>query len=65
VGESVPQTVYSDIKRIKQVLFNLVGNAVKFTFQGKITLNFDYHPAEQRLTGDVVDTGVGIREEDA
>ncbi len=35
----VPDQVYSDEKRFRQVLFNLIGNAVKFTFNGSITID--------------------------
>ena len=37
-SELCPQQLFSDAKRIKQILFNFIGNAIKFTFQGKITL---------------------------
>lgn len=38
VHTKVPKMIYSDKKRIKQVLFNIVGNALKFTFKGGILL---------------------------
>lgn len=51
-----------DPKRYKQVIFNLVGNALKFTFNGGITL-------EVRIDNDIletkcIDTGIGIKEEE-
>ena len=42
IKDNVPSNIHSDEKRIKQVLFNLIGNAVKFTLNGEISLNFDY-----------------------
>jgi signal transduction histidine kinase/FixJ family two-component response regulator len=62
IGE-IPKLVYGDAKRLRQVLFNLVGNAIKFTDKGTVTL------AVQNLGGskirfDVIDSGVGIAPED-
>lgn len=37
-SSDIPLRIYSDQKRIKQVLFNLIGNALKFTFKGSITV---------------------------
>jgi len=55
-----------DAGRIRQILFNLVGNAVKFTDQGSVTIRSRIDPAEDdglRLRIEVVDTGIGIPEE--
>ncbi|TNV83809.1 hypothetical protein FGO68_gene12023 [Halteria grandinella] len=64
IDPQVPFVVCSDCKRLKQVLFNLIGNAVKFTFDGyiKITLTFD--PLSHVLTFKIIDTGIGIQESD-
>ena len=64
IRDTVPRNILSDEKRIKQILFNLIGNAVKFTFKGGITLNFDYDRGTKKLTGSVRDSGVGIKQED-
>lgn len=39
VSNEVPRIIKSDAKRYKQILFNLIGNATKFTFKGGITIN--------------------------
>ena len=41
IKQNVPREIYSDQKRFKQVLFNLIGNAVKFTFQGGIKIRME------------------------
>ena len=64
IHRSVPTIILSDHKRLKQVLFNLIGNAVKFTFKGDITLSFEYEDLTKVLTGSVRDSGVGIKQED-
>ena len=61
--EQVP--LRGDPIRIKQILGNLVSNAVKFTQGGTVTIRFHQEPAGEasRLTFEVVDTGIGIPEE--
>jgi signal transduction histidine kinase len=64
IADNVPSIIFSDAKRIKQVLFNLVGNAAKFTFTGGISIELAYNQLTRALTGFVKDTGVGIKKED-
>lgn len=61
--EALPSLVLGDAGRLRQMLLNLVGNAVKFTEQGHITLSGGYDRAEQQLELRVTDTGVGIAPE--
>lgn len=63
IGPRVPSRVFNDQKRYKQILFNLVGNAVKFTYQGFIKIKLDVHESGE-LSTSVTDTGLGIHEED-
>jgi PAS domain S-box-containing protein len=61
----LPDTLVLDEIRIKQVLFNLVGNAVKFTHRGYINVRVDYRNLTTRtgeLSIEVEDTGIGIPE---
>lgn len=57
-----------DPQRLRQIVFNLVGNAVKFTEKGHVTLRADYERAKDAENGvfslSVEDTGCGISEED-
>ena len=64
IDENMPAAVLGDGLRIRQVLLNLVGNAIKFTDQGGITIRADYDSAAPRQLRIVVtDTGVGIAAE--
>ncbi len=63
----LPEGVVADKKRLSQVLINLVGNAVKFTDAGSVTLRVDaveLAETEVLLLFEVIDTGMGIAEED-
>ena len=60
VLETVPSDIYSDEKRFKQVLFNLIGNAAKYTFSGLISVELSYNQITKHLSVVVEDTGVGI-----
>lgn len=59
----IPKLVYGDAKRIRQVLFNLVGNAIKFTNKGTVTLLVQ-NSTNNKIRFDVIDSGVGIASED-
>ena len=63
VGEDIPDPLHGDAVRLRQVLNNLIGNAIKFTEAGRISV------AVERAQGDalrfsVSDTGIGIDAED-
>ena len=60
--EALPATVLNDPSRLRQILTNLVGNAIKFTQQGRVTVSLHLLTIEgsSRLCVDVKDTGVGI-----
>lgn len=61
ITEKVPLYINGDELRIKQILTNLVSNAVKFTNFGSVMIEADYN--EGRLVLKVTDTGIGISEE--
>ncbi len=59
---ALPPHVMIDPERVRQVLVNLVGNAVKFTDTGKVSLALVHHEGRLRIA--VVDTGRGVAAED-
>lgn len=63
---SLPSTLIGDSKRIRQILINLLGNAVKYTPKGSVTLDINWNKNEKDpvLFFSVIDTGVGIKQED-
>ncbi|THD71161.1 PAS domain S-box protein [Phenylobacterium sp.] len=56
----VPDFVALDGRHLRQALVNLVGNAVKFTDRGAVSVSLAYDPAAGRLAVEVTDTGPGI-----
>ncbi|WPB76405.1 HAMP domain-containing protein [Archangium violaceum] len=75
VGPEVPATVFTDPKRLQQILKNLLSNAFKFTSTGQVTLRIRMADTEERfaapelveadqvLAFSVIDTGIGIPED--
>jgi signal transduction histidine kinase/DNA-binding response OmpR family regulator len=70
---AIPRTITSDPLRLKQILVNMLGNAVKFTESGSIMLRVGLEggrgtggaTAAERIRFDVIDTGIGMSDEQA
>ncbi|MEQ9329490.1 MAG: PAS-domain containing protein, partial [Rhodospirillales bacterium] len=64
IDEDVPDAVRADPQRLRQVLVNLVGNALKFTHEGGVVVKASRlrDPAGDRLRFEIVDTGIGMDE---
>lgn len=61
VSGTIPATIQTDPTRLRQVLMNLVGNAIKFTSDGSVTLELAYDPEHpERISFHVRDTGIGL-----
>lgn len=60
----LPVEINSDPFRLKQILYNLYSNAIKFTKNGYVGLNVSCDVNVQLMNFEVVDTGIGIKEED-
>jgi CheY-like chemotaxis protein len=60
VGAAVPESLVSDGRRILQIAINLLGNAVKFTERGEVTLRIEWREPSATLELEVEDTGIGI-----
>ncbi|MBD2576654.1 response regulator [Oscillatoria sp. FACHB-1406] len=69
IASEVPQYIFSDEQKLRGCLINLLGNAIKFTTEGHVTLTVNLQPAEDEeldsyLVFEVIDTGPGIAPEE-
>jgi PAS domain S-box-containing protein len=62
IDPEIPGFIRGDQKRLRQVLLNLLGNAIKFTEKGRVELHLSFL-SPHKLLFSVVDTGIGIPEE--
>ncbi|MEY8879282.1 MAG: ATP-binding protein [Leptothrix sp. (in: b-proteobacteria)] len=69
LAEQVPRRVHADAKRLKQILFNLLGNAVKFCDRGQVSLRIELPPGPNTAAPglvavrfSIIDTGPGMDE---
>jgi len=64
VASPLPQHILSDPSRLRQIVTNLIGNAIKFTESGSVTVRLDCtkEPHDKRMQIAVIDTGIGMSE---
>ena len=60
----MPEALYGDDIKLRQVLINICGNAVKFTEKGIIEFKVTILPEESNIIFEIKDSGIGIRKED-
>ena len=59
-GPELARRIYSDPGRLRQIIDNLLANAIKYTERGGITIHAELHHDRGMLTVEITDTGVGI-----
>ena len=69
IDQNIPEKLFGDDVRIRQVITNILTNAVKYTEKGSVTFSMSYDPVEYSeeeivLHVKIKDTGIGIRKED-
>ncbi len=62
---SLPQQMHTDPVRLRQILVNLVGNAIKFTETGSVRIVLQRNQDPTRIQFDILDTGIGMTAEQA
>ncbi|MBR4168901.1 MAG: response regulator [Lachnospiraceae bacterium] len=64
VDPDIPATLLGDEIRVRQILLNIINNAIKYTEEGTVTVDVSFDREEQKLKVKISDTGMGIRKED-
>lgn len=59
----IPETIETDAKRLRQILLNLTGNAIKFTSEGEVHLKSRFNHKTKKLEFEISDTGIGMTAE--
>jgi len=62
IDPNLPESLYGDERRIRQILINLIGNAIKFTQKGEVRVRLECHAPDHWVL-QVTDTGMGIPDE--
>lgn len=58
--KGLPQFIYADINKIRQIFINIIGNAIKFTVEGGITIRVGHNLNDSTILVEFEDTGAGI-----
>ncbi|MCR5788493.1 MAG: response regulator [Lachnospiraceae bacterium] len=64
VSEDIPSVLLGDEIRVRQVMLNLINNAIKYTPEGSVSVEVSYNRETEKLRVRVIDTGIGIKNED-
>ena len=64
IDENIPVRLYGDEIRVRQIMLNIINNAIKYTEQGSVRVHASYDRSGERFEFVVSDTGIGIRQED-
>jgi PAS domain S-box-containing protein len=60
LASDIPEHIHSDPTRIRQILVNIIGNAIKFTQKGSIVVEVGWNNISDKLQFKITDTGIGI-----
>jgi PAS domain S-box-containing protein len=66
IDKSIPEIIIGDMIRLNQILYNLIGNAIKFTNKGKVTVKADlvkHSDTGMIISFSIIDSGIGISSE--